>query len=341
VFLIITSQDENSILEKYVKACPLVSIRSRAYAILMRVKGLDIKTISSLVFKSERTITRWFKEFVSLRLASIFTGYLKNDNASKLTLSQRLEIKQLVSQPPNEYGLPKEFWDVPKIKEYLSVEFGVIYESDRSYHFLLKFCGLSFKYPDKLSPRRDEDLIKQRVKEIRAEIKPLMKDDTWLVLTSDETRIQLEAEIRRAWLVKGKRTIIKTEQSNEHQNYLGFLDQKYGVCQIFEINRGNQKETIRVLKTLVKQYPNKKICVIWDNAKWHKGKLLRQELAKGKSLEKLHLINLPPYAPEHNPIEHIWNYGKEKIKNKSTLLFSEIKQQFYNHINQHRFTYQI
>lgn len=307
----------------------------------MRSGGLEVNQISQFVFHSERTVTRWLKDFSDHRESSLFSGNVKNENASKLTREQKQEIKKTLSQAPNDQGLPVEFWNVPKLKEYLSAVFGVLYESNQSYHFLLKFSNLSFKYPDKLSPRRDGVLIEKRIKEIREEISPLISDPDWVVLAADETRLQLESEIRRAWLTKGKRTIVKTERSKEHQNYLGFLDQRYGTCQVFEIDRGNQIETIKVLKKLVDQYPDKRVCVVWDNAKWHKGKLLRSNLSEDKSLERLHLISFPPYAPTHNPIEHVWQYAKSKISNRHEYPFQEIKQDFLASITNRVFDYKI
>ena len=339
--LISLTLPEKEVVEGYIKTTLLTSVRFRAYAVLMRSDGLEVKQISKYVFHSERTITRWLKDFSKQRLASLFSGNVDNENASKLTREQKQEIKDLLSQPPNEKGLPIEFWSVPKLKEYLSAVFGVVYESDQSYHFLLKFSNLSFKYPDKLSPRRNGVEIEKRIVEIREEVKPLLKNPDWIVLAADETRVQLEAEIRKAWLVKGKRTIVKTERSKEHQNYLGFLDQRYGTCQVFEIKRGNQIEAIKVLKQLVSQYSNKRICVVWDNARWHKGKLMRFNLSKGKSLERLHLINFPPYAPDHNPIEHVWQYAKSKISNRHEYPFSEIKQDFLASITNRTFDYKI
>ena len=341
MYLVSLTAHESEILEDYVKSCPVATIRLRAHAILMRNERLSLEAISKLVFRSPRAITRWFVEFDRIRLASIFSGHIDNENASKLTKFQKLQIKKVLGKPPDKYGVPKEFWDVPKLKNYVEAKFGVVYESDISYHFLLKFSGLSFKYPDKTSPRRDEVFIKRRIKEIKKEIKPMIKDKTWVVLATDEVRVQLEAEIRRAWLFRNKKTKIKTERSNEFQNYIGFLDQNTFKCQVFEIKRGNQIETIRVLKTLVKQYQDKKVCIIWDNAKWHKGKLLREQLTTGKKLQNLHLINFPPYAPEHNPIEHVWKYTKDQISNNKHNTFQEIKQEFKTITNYKLFNYKI
>ena len=341
MYLISLTTQESEILSRYVKSCPIVTVRLRAHSLLMRNKGLSLSDISDLVFRSKRTVTRWFVEFKKIRLASIFSGHIDNENASKLTRIQKLEIKNVLGKPPNRYGVPKEFWDVSKLKNYIQAEFGVVYESDMSYHFLLKFSGLSFKYPDKTSPRRDEEFIIKRIKEIRKELKPFLKDNNWVVLATDEVRVQLEAEIRRAWLVRGKKTKIKTERSKEHQNYMGFLDQRTNRCRVFEIKRGNQIETIRVLKQIVRKYQDKKVCVVWDNAKWHKGKLLRAELIMGKKLQNLHLINFPPYAPEYNPIEHVWKFAKDIISNRKTNSFEEIKHKFIDTIDKRTFNYKI
>ncbi len=316
-------------------------IRLKAQAVTMRKNEISVKDIAISLFRDERTIGRWLKDFSERRMASLFSGMADNEHASKLTREQKQEIKEVIGQSPDEYGIPKEFWDVPKLKQYVAAAFGVVYESDTSYHYLLKFSGLSFKYPDKVSPRRNEEQIVRRIGEVKEEIAPLLKDPSWMVFASDETRVQLEAEIRRAWFVKGKRTLVKTERSKEHQNYLGFLDQKDGECQVYEIERGKEIFVLPVLEQLMHRYPDKKVCVIWDNATCHKGKLLRAKLKKGNSLERLHLISLPPYAPDHNPIEHVWQHAKKKISNRSNQAFEKIKQAFLDSITQRTFTYQI
>lgn len=309
--------------------------------ILSRSQDIPFPSLTVVFRKDERTLIRWVKDFSLRRMASLFSGMVNNQHAGKLTREQKQEIRRVVSQPPQGYGIPTAFWNVPTLKTYVRATFGVVYESEQSYHYLLKFSGLSFKYPDTRSPRRNEQEIVRRIQEIQQEIAPLLQNDHWMVFASDETRIQLEAEIRRAWLKKGERTVVKTERSKEHQNYLGFLDQNTGHCQVFEIERGNQRESIRVLRKLVAQYPTKRVCVIWDNARCHKGKLLRTALGSGKKLASLHLINFPPYAPDHNPIEHVWQVAKKQLANRSDQLFEDIKRTFVQTISQRTFAYQI
>lgn len=335
------TEDEKYLLGEYFKTSLVKLIRLKAQAVLMREESLKLSVMSKLLLRKPRTIQRWIKDFEERRMASIFSGYENNENAGKLTKEQKEEIAETLKKPPSESGLPKEFWDVPALKQYVKAEFGTVYESRQSYHFLLKFSDLSFKQPDKFDVRRDEKQVIQRMKEIKTEIKEYLNNDQWEVFTSDETRIMLEAITKRAWLKKGEKTIIKVQRSNEYQSYIGLLNQKNGKCHLYELDWQNQEEIIKALKKFLRNYPNKRICIIWDNARFHKGKLIRENLKKGNSLERLHLINLPPYAPDENPTEHIWKEAKQKISNIQFESFDKTKKAFKKSIINRKFNYKM
>jgi transposase len=279
-----------------------------------------------------RTIQRWIKDFDTRRMGSIFSGLVGNQYAAKLTRDQKQEIAGVLQQKPSVYGLSKEFWDVPQLKDYIYARFGAVYESDRSYHFLLEFGKLSFKYPDTFDRRRNEQKIAARMEAVYEELLPLMDDPEWEIFASDEVCLRLEAITRKAWLRRGKRTVIKIAREDTKQYYLGFLNQRDFSCKVFEIAKGNQEEVIRATTELLKLYPDKKICIIWDNATCHKGKLMDEALAKGGALERVHLIALPPYAPDYNPIEKVWNGVKDILANKQFTVFAETKRKFVPHI---------
>ena len=158
------SQKEANILRDYAKTSPIGLIRQKAHCVLLRSRGIKIKDIAFTQSVGERTIGRWIRDFSQRRLSSLFSGLVGNQNAAKLTRSQKEEIKEVLSKPPSIYGLPKEFWDVPQLKRYIWARFGTIYESNRSYHFLLEFGNLSFKFPDRFNVKRNEIQIAERVK---------------------------------------------------------------------------------------------------------------------------------------------------------------------------------
>lgn len=335
------TDEEKSLLKKHLKKSPLILIRLKCHALLSRSKGMKVKDIADIVSRDEKTISRWLKEWDNYRMASIFTGHKDNENASKLTREQKEEIKKTLKEPPNTYGIPKEFWDTPALKEYIHTKFDIVYESVQSYHFLLSFSNFSFKYPDTFDYRRDESLILKRMTEIKEEIKPFLENPDWEIFASDEVRMELTAFTRRAWLKKGERTVVKADRKREAQSYIGFLNQKKFRCHLYELDWQNQKEILKAMEKFLKKYPKKKICIIWDNAMFHKGQEIKKALRKGQLLERVHLINLPPYAPDKNPIEHVWNSAKSLMANIQYSDFEKMKEVFNKYIYGRKFKYQI
>ena len=195
---------EKLLLKEHAKSSPLLLVRYKAQAILMDMKGMAAEDIGDLLDRKAYTVNQWLRDWRQRRLSSIFTGHADNSNASKLTHEQLEEVKQTLKQPPSETGLPKEFWDVPQLKQYVKTTF------DR---------------------KRDEVFITERMKAITAERAPLLSDDA-----CDEVRMDQEAVIRKAWLQKGERTIVKVNRKKESQSYIGFLNQKSFDCELFEMS---------------------------------------------------------------------------------------------------------
>jgi len=336
------SEEEIKLLKNHYKKSPCALIRERAHAIILSSQRRQVSDIALILMRTEETVCQWIHDFQQRRMSSIFHQYQGNTNASKLTKEQKEEIKQTLERPPEAKGLPRGFWDVPTLKKYVKAEFGVVYESNRSYHYLSRFSGLSFKLPTAFDERRDKDQINKRLKEIHQEIKPYSSNDAWEIFTADETRITWEAEIRRAWLKKNTKTVLKVHRDNHYQNFFGVLNLKNHVAHTFRVEWQNQEAMINSLKDLMNLYPNKRICIIWDNARWHKGRKLRKELHKGRCLQHIHLINFPPYAPDVNPQENIWKYVKDQISNDNVPnTFEQTVDLFEHSIQSKSFDYKI
>lgn len=333
------TDEERTILVAFNRDSPLLLVRLKAQAVMSSDQGLSSKSIALNVGKSIRAVERWLSDWAKQRTASVFSGHADNHNASKLTKAQLQQIKEVLAEPPSDYGIPKEMWDVPTLKDYISATFGVVYESPESYYFILRFSGLSFKYPDTFDLKRNEALIAERMKAIAAELAPLLADNAWEVFASDEVRMDQEAVIRKAWLKKGERTIVKVNRKKESQSYIGFLNQKSYQCHLYEMPWQNSDEVLKATEQFLESYPNKKICIVWDNAAFHRSKAIREALAKDGVLERVHLIAMPPYAPDNNPIEHVWNTAKQAVANIQQDTFGATKEAFSDFVASRPFRY--
>jgi transposase len=54
------------------------------------------------------------------------------------------------------------------------------------------------------------------------------------------------------------------------------------------------------------RHPDEHIVMVIDGAGWHRSGML-------KAPDNIYLLKLPPYAPELNPIEHVWDELREKF----------------------------
>lgn len=60
-----------------------------------------------------------------------------------------------------------------------------------------------------------------------------------------------------------------------------------------------------------RMYKNQKIVLVMDGAGWHKSKALQLP-------ENIEIFYLPPYSPELNPVEKLWQFVKDNVLRNKT-----------------------
>lgn len=336
------SPEEFRILQDYKHEGPHKLMKRKAEAILLLSRKVDIEVVAELAERTPATIKAWLQDWHETRLASMHTGHAGNLNASKLTLQQRAETIEVLQQPPSQLGLPTEFWTVPDLADWIDSHFHVVYASETSYHFLLHLAGLSFHKPGAVDQHRaPETEITTRMNQIRHELSTRWTDEDVLVMAADEVRIEHEAILRRAWHTTGATTKLRVNRITQAQSYIGFLHEHDGTVDLTALDWQNSDTIIQALTELTLKHPGKRIVIVWDNAKWHTSKHLRSHLGQGNPLENIHLINLPPYAPDHNPIEHVWNEAKNHISNHQHTTFTDTRHAFETYITTNKFPYRL
>lgn len=102
--------------------------------------------------------------------------------------------------------------------------------------------------------------------------------------------------------------------------------------------RITSNEIIKFLKELLDINKNKRVFMIWDNARIHTSKAVEEFISQHD--EELFILYLPPYSPMLNPQENVWNKLKSyfyEYKARSTI--DEIKNfisDYFNHANSNK-----
>ena len=230
-----------------------VLVQMKAEAILYASRGVDVGIIAEMVERTERTVQEWLADWQATRMCSVLTGHAGNQNAAKLTRTQKEELKAILAQPPSRSGVHAEFWDVPAIREVVKTLSDVEYQADSSYQLLLRLCGLSFKLPDPFDEHRNEKAITRRMAEVKTQVNALL-DAGWEVYTADEVRLEHEAETRRMWLPRGQRTKLSVDRQKTSQSFFGALSLTSKKVKLYPIE-GNQntEQTILSLDRLQRE----------------------------------------------------------------------------------------
>ena len=116
------------------------------------------------------------------------------------------------------------------------------------------------------------------------------------------------------WLPKGQRTKLSVDRKKTSQSFFGALSLTSKKVKLYP-TEGNQntEQTTLALERLQRETETEKIAVVLDNARSHHARALTALYEPGRLLERITPIHLPPYAPDHNPAEHVRNTAKNNI----------------------------
>lgn len=136
-------------------------------------------------------------------------------------------------------------------------------------------------------------------------------DNMWLgdaplrVMFQDEARFGRISDLRRCWCPRPVRPVSIGMVSQEYVYAYAAVSVANGELDTLILPHVNSTCMQLFLDEVAARYPDERIVMVLDNAGWHTASVL-------KLPKNMRLVFLPPYAPELNPVEHIWDEVREK-----------------------------
>ena len=124
------------------------------------------------------------------------------------------------------------------------------------------------------------------------------------VLFQDEARFGRISDPRRCWCSAGKRPIVKSQVVREYTYLYGALSPADGHCDFLILPSMTKVCMAIFLEELSKRYPDDYLLVICDGAACHQ--MESMTLPTNVMMEIL-----PPYCPDLNPCENLWDEIRE------------------------------
>jgi transposase len=255
----------------------------------------------------------------------------REDNGeSKLSEHVLAELDRMVRDTPQDYGWTRPTWTRELLVATLRQRTGV------RLHVATMSRALALIRARRARPRPTVGCpwsARRKNRRLRA-IQDLLASlpRGHAVVYADEVDVHLNPKIGLDWMGYGQQKEVLTPGQNEKRYLAGALDAVTGALTWVDGERKNSLLFIALLHRLLTVYPTAPVIhVILDNYRIHTSQITQRALAAFGERIVLHF--LPPYCPNENKIERLWQDLHAAVtRNHRCQTMSELMQHVYRYL---------
>lgn len=281
-----------------------------------------------------KTIFTWLKIARKKGIGAL-APIARTGRTRKLSWVEEQEVKRwVVGGDPRQYGFDFGLWTRQIVCDLIKEKFGIDIKLT-SVGDLLHRLGLTPQKPLRRAYERDEKAVKKWVADVYPKVKKYAKKHRAEIFWLDEASIRSDDPLQRTWGEKGKTPIVKTSGQRQSINAISALSNRGSFWYHVYNRKFTGDKCIDCFRRFLKNRKSNVILIV-DGHPVHKSKKVMDYI---ESLEgKLEIVFLPPYAPDLNPDELVWNQMRnigtskkplkkgESLMNRAILDLHSIKQ---------------
>ena len=270
--------------------------------------------ISEVIGRARSTIQIWVKSFEAKGVSWLEEKVERSGRPSEL---QDPKIQKALVN-----GLKEGRWVTGvEIQRWLKEEHGLSRSMTSVYYWLGKLTG-ALKVPRPVHIKKnaaEASAFKEHLYEklVALNIPKGKRVEVWV---QDEARYGLHSVRRRCWGLRGVRVVKPAQLKYEWGYVYGALNVVEGGGEFCYMPTVNLEFTHAFLHQLAQSDENAEHVVVWDQAGFH------HRPGDRRLPNRIHLLPLPPYSPELNPIEKLWDQMKDRIVNRVYETLDEIEE---------------
>lgn len=225
------------------------------------------------------------------------------NGSSKFSETLLMRLAELIRDTPQRFGWKRPTWTRELLARQLRYDTGVGL-SVTTLTRLLRRMGARWGRPKMFvecpwSKRRRQ----RRLTQLRTMLENRGRDE--VALYEDEVDIHLNPKSGPDWMPRGVQKWVRTPGKNKKRYVAGALNLSTGLLEWVEGERKRSQLFIDLIDAIARRYQRcRKIHVILDNYSIHASKITRAALERHGGRVVLHF--LPPFCPDENPIERLW-----------------------------------
>jgi transposase len=316
-------------LLKHLRRCRDAKLHRHYLIIINLMNSRTAYETADLLGIHNTTVYRVAKRFVEMGEAGLLDGREDNGNA-KLDERFLKILYNTVRSTPQKYGWPRPTWTRELLIKTL------VRQTSISIHPATMSRALALVKARRGRPRPvvrcpwAETSKNRRLAAIRRLLGDLPRRH--VAFYEDEVDIHLNPKIGLDWMVRGQQKEVVTPGKNVKRYIAGALNTRTGMLHWVEGERKNSDLFIRLLKHLIDGNPRATVIhIVLDNYRIHSSKITQVALMGFASRVKLHF--LPPYCPNDNDIERLWQDLHANVtRNHTCRNIEDLMQNVRNHL---------
>lgn len=285
----------------------LAQLRIRAVSQIK--KGASPEDVAKTLDVNRTTVYGWLSRFAEGGYDNLKRKKAPGRAPSLDGTQMRILYYTVVDSTPEQMKMPFALWSCGLVREFIRRRFGINL-SKVTVSRVLARIGLSFQRPLQRSYEQNTTLVKNWLKKEYPKLLALAKREKAEIFFEDESGVRSDAQVGKTWGRVGKTPVVRATGKRFGMNLVSAISPR-GEFR-FMITKGTfgAKEFVDFMKRLIAT-SKRKVFLIADGHPAHKSKLAREFLAEVG--DKLRLFFLPPYSPELNPDELVWNTLKGEM----------------------------
>jgi len=285
-------------------------LRERAVAMLGA--GASQRSIARALGVHKNTVNRWLRAWRAAGSAALRPKKRGRRAHEQMLLSpaQASAIQRLIrDRCPDQLKLPFALWSREAVRDLIKLRLGITLAIRTVGDYLRRWGFTPQRLVKRALERQDANIqawLAEAYPQIAARAKAAGAEIHW----GDETGISNQANYGRSFAPKGRTPAIGRTARRHTTSMISTVTNRGTVRFMLYDGALNVALFVTFLQRLVKA-AGRKIVVIVDNLKVHHAKKVKAWVAAHQ--DRIELVFLPPYAPEHNPDEFLNHNVKQSL----------------------------
>lgn len=299
-------------LHRRLKTEPAGIVRERLLAVSLGLKGdLPLSQIAVQLNRSRATIQTWFDSYRASGIEGLSPSTSARGFSSALSGKARTELKRKLVKGSFRRSEDARVW----LKNQYKLSF-----SQSHVRALLGKLGARLKvvrprHPNSCDLKR-EQFRSQLARQMFTALTQQHPDATWKtrpvrIWIADEARFGLQPCLKRAWSMRGVKAHKNSKIRYDWRYIWGALEVDGSDSAYLYTDCANTDFSVSFLEIISQKDPNCEHVVIWDGAGFHPN-------GNHESIPaNVTVLKQPPYSPELNPVEKLWDMLRDGLCNRS------------------------